>query len=76
MGSNAIHCIGRTDKHLSEAFPVYNGQTQGDVLPFLLFNHASVYASKRIKDENKDDYNDVNLLSKNMNIINTYIKTL
>jgi hypothetical protein len=42
-------------KHLSESFPVYSGQKQGDSLSLLLFCLALEYAIRKFQ-ENKDEF--------------------
>jgi hypothetical protein len=41
---NKTHNKVRTDKHLSNTFPIQNGLEQGDALTPLLFNFALEYA--------------------------------
>jgi hypothetical protein len=39
-----------TGKHLFDNFPIQNGLKQGDVLSSLLFNFASEYAIRKVKE--------------------------
>jgi hypothetical protein len=73
MCLNEMHSKFRIDKHLSDNFLIQNCLKQGDALSPLLFNFASEYAIRKVRENQVglklNETDDVNLLEDNIDTV-------